>query len=73
MPMRWHWTGSAIAVAGATGAGKSTLAAWFSRQGLALIGDDVIALKPAEGGMVALPGPPRVRLWREALATFRTW
>jgi hypothetical protein len=62
--------GRAIAVAGASGAGKSTLAAWFSRSGLEIIGDDVIALKPTPNGMVALPGPPRVRLWREALNSF---
>lgn len=62
--------GRAIAVAGASGAGKSTLAAWFTRQGLQLVGDDVIVLRPSEKGMVALPGPPRVRLWREALDTF---
>lgn len=59
--------GKAIAVAGASGAGKSTLAAWFSRHGLNLIGDDVIALRSTPHGMVALPGPPRVRLWRESL------
>lgn len=62
--------GRAIAVAGATGAGKSTLAAWFLRQGIDLVGDDVVALKPQAGGMLALPGPPRVRLWREALDAF---
>lgn len=61
--------GRAIAVAGATGAGKSTLAAWFSRHGLGLVGDDVIALKPTVEGMMALPGPPRVRLWRQSLDT----
>ena len=62
--------GSAIAVAGASGAGKSTLAAWFTRQGLTLVGDDVIALQPSPKGMLALPGPPRVRLWRDALDAF---
>ncbi|GAA4008200.1 hypothetical protein [Sphingomonas humi] len=62
--------GHAIAVAGASGAGKSTLAAWFLRHGLTLIGDDVLALRPTPGGMMALPGPPRVRLWREALDRF---
>jgi hypothetical protein len=59
--------GGAIAVAGASGAGKSTLAAWFSRHGLDLVGDDVVALQATPHGMVALPGPPRVRLWRESL------
>lgn len=62
--------GRAIAVAGASGAGKSTLAAWFSRQGLDLIGDDVVALKPTPEGMIAMPGPPRVRLWRQSLDRF---
>jgi hypothetical protein len=62
--------GKAIAVAGASGAGKSTLAAWFSRQGLDLVGDDVIALRESEGVLVAMPGPPRVRLWRESLDKF---
>lgn len=62
--------GKAVAVAGETGAGKSTLAAWFSRQGLPLIGDDVIVLKPTPTGPIALPGPPRVRLWRQSLESF---
>lgn len=62
--------GRAIAVAGASGSGKSTLAAWFSRQGLDLIGDDVVALKPTPEGMIAMPGPPRVRLWRQSLDRF---
>lgn len=60
----------AIAVAGASGSGKSTLATWFSRQGLPLVGDDVIVLKSVPGGTVALPGPPRVRLWRQSLEKF---
>jgi hypothetical protein len=62
--------GRAMAVAGASGAGKSTLAAWFTHQGLQLVGDDVIALKSSPQGMVALPGPPRIRLWRESLDAF---
>jgi len=62
--------GRAMAVAGPSGAGKSTLAAWLSRQGLTLVGDDVIALRADEGGVAALPGPPRVRLWRESLNCF---
>nr|WP_314445181.1 hypothetical protein [uncultured Sphingomonas sp.] len=62
--------GRAIAVAGRAGAGKSTLAAWFSRQGLKIVGDDVIALQPLADGVNASPGPPRVRLWKEALDRF---
>jgi hypothetical protein len=62
--------GRAVAVAGESGAGKSTLAAWFMRQGLALVGDDVIALRAGTDEIVAFPGPPRVRLWRESLNRF---
>ncbi len=62
--------GSAIAVAGASGAGKSTLAAWFARNGSRIVGDDVIALKAVADEVLAYPGPPRVRLWREAMERF---
>lgn len=62
--------GSAIAVAGASGAGKSTLAAWFARNGSRIVGDDVIALKAVTDEVLAYPGPPRVRLWREAMERF---
>ncbi|WP_338504106.1 hypothetical protein V6R86_09590 [Sphingomonas kaistensis] len=62
--------GRAIAVAGATGAGKSTLAAWFSRSGHRIVGDDVVALKATACTVLAYPGPPRVRLWREAMERF---
>lgn len=62
--------GHAFAVAGASGAGKSTLAAWFSRQGFDLLGDDVLALRQIGGRFAALPGPPRVRLWRQSLDKF---
>jgi hypothetical protein len=60
----------AIAVAGPSGAGKSTLAAWLHRRGLPLVGDDVVALRHHEDAFVALPGVPRLRLWREALDVF---
>ena len=62
--------GRAIAVAGASGTGKSTLAAWFSRQGRQIVGDDVIALKAGKDAVIAYPGAPRVRLWREAMERF---
>ena len=62
--------GQAVAIAGEPGAGKSTLAAWFARQGLQLVGDDVIALKVGDHGVTAMPGPPRVRLWRQSLDRF---
>jgi len=59
--------GSAIAVAGAQGAGKSTLAAWLHRHGHSLLGDDVVAIDMEGELPFAYPGVPRFRLWREAI------
>lgn len=62
--------GRVFAIAGESGAGKSTLAAWFVREGMALVGDDVLALKVTDDGVLALPGLPHVRMWRDTLASF---
>jgi hypothetical protein len=59
--------GRAIAFAGPSGSGKSTLAAWCHDHGYAVLADDVAALDCRDGGVVLLPGLPRVRLWRGAL------
>ncbi len=64
------FNGGVLAVAGASGAGKSTLAFWFLQNGLALLGDDVLALQVTPDRALALPGLPQVRLWREALNCF---
>jgi hypothetical protein len=61
--------GRASAVAGASGVGKSTLAAWSARQGSRIVGDDFVALKAAGNEVIAYPGP-RVRLWRQTMARF---
>lgn len=60
--------GAAVAFMGESGAGKSTLAAWFHDQGCEVIADDVCAVTfQATEQPVALPGLPRLRLWRDAL------
>lgn len=60
--------GRAIAFCGHSGAGKSTIAAWFHDRGDAILADDVVALRGASGEeVVAYPGVPRLRLWRDAL------
>jgi hypothetical protein len=60
--------GRAVAFMGESGAGKSTLAAWFHDQGCEIIADDVCAVVFREGDHpFALPGLPRLRLWRDSL------
>jgi hypothetical protein len=59
--------GRAIAFMGHSGAGKSTLAAWFHDRGYRILSDDVCVVRAAGDGFEAMPGVPRLRLWREAL------
>lgn len=56
-----------VAFSGVSGAGKSTLAAWFHDRGHPLLADDVCAVEPVGEAALVHPGPPRIRLWREAL------
>ncbi|MFL6751761.1 MAG: hypothetical protein ACJ8FL_00820 [Sphingomicrobium sp.] len=60
--------GKAVAFMGASGEGKSTLAAWFHDRGHRVIADDVcvIGFDETSRAMVR-PGLPRLRLWKEAL------
>lgn len=62
----------AIAVLGTGGAGKSTLAAACQQAGHEVIADDCLVLQPAPDavGFLAIPGPPGVRLCRDAAAGF---
>lgn len=56
------------AFTGHSGAGKSTLAAWLQqRQGWPSLSDDVIVLDDSGSEPRLQPGPPRVKLWRDAL------
>lgn len=60
--------GEAVAFSGHSGAGKSTIAAWFHDRGHRILTDDVCVIGfDAAGRALAYPGIPRLRLWREAL------
>ncbi|MFL6863801.1 MAG: hypothetical protein ACJ8DZ_12480 [Allosphingosinicella sp.] len=60
--------GRAFAFSGHSGAGKSTMAAWFHDRGHRILADDVCVIGfDAAGTALAYPGIPRLRLWREAL------
>jgi hypothetical protein len=58
--------GGAIAFAGTSGAGKSTLAAAFAGLGRTVVADDVLAVEARDGGLVAHPAYPRIRLWPDS-------
>jgi hypothetical protein len=58
----------AVAFAGRTGAGKSTLAAALARRGHVLVADDVCVIEPAApGGPCVRPSFPRVKLWDDSM------
>jgi len=57
----------AIALAGSPGAGKSTLAAAFARNGFPVLSDDVVALADVGRQFLAQPGYPRVNLWPDSV------
>ncbi len=60
----------AVAFTGLPGAGKSTIAAHCLAAGGRLVADDVLVLSfDDEGGVLAHPGMPNVRLWRDALSS----
>ena len=60
--------GRAVAFMGPSGAGKSTLAARLHDLGLTVIADDVVVIRfDGEGRPLAMPGLPRLRLWKDAL------
>jgi hypothetical protein len=60
--------GRAIAFMGHSGAGKSTMAAWFLDRGYCVLADDVCVVTMSEHGQaLAHRGIPRLRLWREAI------
>lgn len=61
-------TGGAVAFAGPSGVGKSTLAARLVRRGFPVLADDVTMLDlAAPGGPLVLPAFPRLKLWQDAM------
>jgi hypothetical protein len=57
----------AVAFAGPSGEGKSTLAAWLVSKGLKALTEDILPLRWDAGRMWADPGPPLIRLWQSSV------
>ena len=62
--------GAAVAFMGASGWGKSTLAAALHARGHPLVGDDVLAVCFDADAPRVIPGFPQFKLWPDALALF---
>lgn len=64
--------GKAYAIVGDCGAGKSTLAAAFLREGYTLLSDDIVAvtIEDNSGIPIAHPGFPQQKLWQQSLNYF---
>ncbi len=58
--------GRAVALAGPSGRGKSTLAAALAALGYAPLCDDLFRVRLADDGVWAIPGSSRLRLWPQA-------
>ena len=58
----------AISFVGETGAGKSTLAASFAKEGFSFITDDCLLLEESQGQVMAFPGYPGLRLWHDIVS-----
>jgi hypothetical protein len=56
-----------VAFVGSAGAGKSTTAAAFARQGYGVISDDIVALSERGGAFFVLPAYPYLCLWPESV------
>lgn len=62
--------GQAVAFSGASGAGKSSMAAWLMAQGHPLIADDLCLFDLTINPPGVFAAAPRVKLWRDALNHF---
>lgn len=58
-----------VAFVGPAGAGKSTTAAAFARQGYGIISDDIVALVEREGAFHVMPAYPYLCLWPDSVKT----
>jgi hypothetical protein len=62
--------GAAVAFLGASGQGKSTLAAAFLSAGCRLLTDDLLVIRDVGGVLCGFPGPPRIKLFPGAARRF---
>ena len=60
----------AIALCGPGGAGKSTMAARFSRMEYPVLSDDIVTLDKSGTSFLVQPAPARLRLWPSAVEHF---
>jgi energy-coupling factor transporter ATP-binding protein EcfA2 len=58
--------GRAVAFAGPSGRGKSTLTTALARAGHHLVADDITVIETANDSPVVIPGFPRVKLWPDS-------
>src|SRR6266851_8143358 len=56
-----------VAFVGPAGAGKSTTAAAFARQGYAVVSDDIVALVERAGALHVMPAYPHLCLWPDSV------
>ena len=62
--------GAAVAFLGASGQGKSTLAAACLRSGFQALTDDLLVMRNIGGVLRGFPGPPRIKLFPEVAERF---
>ncbi len=56
-----------VAFVGSAGAGKSTTAAAFAREGYGVVSDDIVALREQTNAFQVLPAYPHLCLWPDAV------
>ena len=62
---------NAVIFSGQSGAGKSTLAGAFTQQGYSFITDDLVVIKQNHKGQYCIvPGPAKLKLWKDAMQHF---
>jgi hypothetical protein len=59
--------GRSVAFVGTEGAGKSTTAAAFARDGYGVLSDDIVALVEQEGAFHVMPAYPHLSLWPDSV------
>jgi hypothetical protein len=62
-----NFGGQSIAFLGTAGAGKSTTAAAFARDGRAVLSDDIVALVEREESFLVMPAYPHLSLWPDSV------